>query len=329
MISKTLVSHTAFEDAVNRIESCFAFSQDSNEPICIAVIGESRTGKSRVLETCCLRHPTTRYEDGLVVPILRIKAPSKPTVKGLIEVMLDGLGAPDSQRGTENEKTRRLRILLRETRTRMVMIDEFQHFVDKGTRMIMHHAADWLKILVDEMNCALVVAGLPSCQAVIEANEQLGGRFVAPILMSRFSWEDIKQRQQFKKVLRSFYDELQKHFEIPKLYSDEMAFRFWCATGGLIGYLAKLLREAVWKSIESGTTLIMLSELDSAHMRSVWSTQNSCVPRPFASDFQVVPTVELLKSVNLIGVLASPTEPSPKKCKRKAAQISASGVLAA
>ena len=54
----------------------------------------------------------------------------------------------------------------------------------------MHHVADWLKILVDETRCALVVAGLPSCQTVIDSNEQLAGRFHAPILMPRFSWQD-------------------------------------------------------------------------------------------------------------------------------------------
>ena len=270
VIGKILVSHTAFSDAVSQIESCFEYSTASNDPICIALVGESRTGKSRVLETCALNHPVERLEDGLIVPILRIKAPSKPTVKGMIEVMLDGLGAPDSHRGTENEKTRRLKILLTETQTHMVMIDEFQHFVDKGTKAVMHHVADWLKILVDDMKCALVVAGLPTCQAVIETNEQLGGRFLAPIQMPRFSWENVQHRREFRSILRSFDDELGKAYEIPKLYLDEMAFRFWCATGGLFGYLVKLLRSVVWLCRVNGRKqIITLADLDVAHARSV------------------------------------------------------------
>jgi hypothetical protein len=37
------------------------------------------------------------------------------------------------------------------TQTRMIMIDEFQHFYDKGTKLIIHHVTDWLKILVGDL----------------------------------------------------------------------------------------------------------------------------------------------------------------------------------
>lgn len=328
-IGKILVAHTAFSEAVGQIESCFQYSAASNEPICIALIGESRTGKSRVLETCVLNHPVERLEDGLIVPILRIKAPSKPTVKGMIEVMLDGLGAPDSHRGTENEKTRRLKVLLTQTQTQMVMIDEFQHFVDKGTKAVMHHVADWLKILVDDMNCALVVAGLPSCQAVIETNEQLGGRFLAPIRMPRFSWENVQQRSEFRSILRSFHDELSDAYDIPKLYVDEMAFRFWCATGGLVGYLVKLLRSAVWLCRTNGQKQITLSDLAVAHARSVWNPVVSDASRPFAADFLLVPTVELFRAVNQIGCAIAPLEPTRRARQRKSVEITAANVLVA
>jgi len=77
------------------------------------------------------------------------------------------------------------------------MIDEFQHFQDKGSRRIMHHVADWLKILVDDSKVALVVAGLSSCGAVISQNEQLAGRFLSPILMPRFDWKIDNHREEF------------------------------------------------------------------------------------------------------------------------------------
>ena len=193
LVDSTLVSHAPFQAAVREIETCFEFAREASEPICVALIGPSRTGKSRVLDVCERQHPKVRREDGMYVPILRVTTPSKPTVKGLAEVLLEGLGAVDATRGTENERTRRVKYLMRNTETRMLMIDEFQHFFDKGTKLIMHHVADWLKILVDETRCALVVAGLPSCQTVIDSNEQLAGRFHAPILMPRFSWQDLEQ----------------------------------------------------------------------------------------------------------------------------------------
>src|SRR5208337_718587 len=74
-------------------------------------------GKSRVLDVCERQHPKVRREDGMYVPILRVTTPSKPTVKGLAEVLLEGMGAVDATRGTENERTRRVKYLMRNTGT--------------------------------------------------------------------------------------------------------------------------------------------------------------------------------------------------------------------
>ena len=230
LVDRTLVSHAPFQAAVREIETCFEFAREASEPICVALIGPSRTGKSRVLDVCERQHPKVRREDGMYVPILRVTTPSKPTVKGLAEVLLEGMGAVDATRGTENERTRRVKYLMRNTGTRMLMIDEFQHFFDKGTKLIMHHVADWLKILVDETRCALVVAGLPSCQTVIDSNEQLAGRFHAPILMPRFSWQDLEQREEFIGILQAFHGVLSQHFQTPEFQQEAMAFRFYCAT---------------------------------------------------------------------------------------------------
>ena len=244
IIDTTLVPHTAFEEATRRIEQCFKYA-DGVEPVCMALVGESRTGKSRTLEECYINHPRIRTHEGLEVPILSVTTPSKPTVKGLAELMLQLIEDPKFTVGTENTKTIRLRTLMRNAGTKMVMIDEFQHFYDKGSHKVMHHVADWLKILVDDSRVALVVSGLPSCQAVLEQNEQLVGRFLSPIFMPRFDWRNDHYREEFIAILSAFYDSLAEHFDLPMLDQPNMSFRCYCGTGGLIGYLTKFLRQAV------------------------------------------------------------------------------------
>ena len=311
LVDRTLVSHAPFQAAVREIETCFEFALEASEPICVALIGPSRTGKSRVLDACERQHPKVRREDGMYVPILRVTTPSKPTVKGLAEVLLEGMGAPDATRGTENERTRRVKYLMHNTGTRMLMIDEFQHFFDKGTNLIMHHVADWLKILVDETRCALVVAGLPSCQTVIDSNEQLAGRFHAPILMPRFSWQDLEQREEFIGILQAFHGILRQHFKTPEFQQEAMAFRFYCATGGLIGYLTKILRRSVWHAVAAERNEITLEDLCNAHEKAVWCGRvPQRLPRPFARSFKLIPTVDLLTQVSLIGTVHVPTDES-------------------
>ena len=314
IVDHTLVPHSAFQAAARRLEQCFQMADGASDPICIAVVGESRTGKSRALEECATTHPIRRKPEGLYVPILRVKTPSKPTVKGLVELMLQAIGDPRFPVGTENVKTMRLQTLMKHAGTNMVMIDEFQHFYDKASHKVMHHVADWLKILVDDCRVTLVVAGLPSCRAVLDQNEQLGGRFLAPIVMPRFDWTNDDHREEFVGILEAFEQSIGAHFDLPKLDSADMAFRFYCGTGGLIGYLTKVLRQAVWNAIDNQRNGISLKDLAKAHEQAVWNRETlPGISSPFSRSFVPLPSEDLLKKILLIG---TPKYEEPEKTRR-------------
>ena len=305
IVENTLIPHSAFEKASKRLAQCLRHADGSSEPICLAIVGESRTGKSRVLEECAAENAPARQPDGLNVPILYVKTPSKPTVKSLAELMLKGLQDPRFDAGTENAKTIRLRTLMRNAGTRMVMIDDFQHFYDKGSHKVMHHVADWLKILVDDSKVALTVAGLPTCQAVLEQNEQLAGRFLSPVFMPRFDWAKEADREEFVGILGAFQESLSEHFDMVPLDTPDMAFRCYCGTGGLMGYLTKFLRQAVWNALEDGRKTITLADLALAHDQTVWSRESlSSVLAPFSRQVQLSPTPELLTRIHRIGLPA-------------------------
>ncbi|MGH9350937.1 MAG: TniB family NTP-binding protein, partial [Terriglobia bacterium] len=168
---------------------------------------------------------------------------------------------------------------------------------------VMHHTADWLKGLVDETRMALVVVGLPTSRIIIEQNEQLTGRFLAPIGLPRFKWSDPEHREEFSAILEAFHSALSEHFDLPELYAEEMAFRCYCATGGLIGYLTKFLRQAVWNVADARKKTITLGDLAVAHQAAVWSTTDmSDTPNPFSKKFQCSPSSELMCRVARLGV---------------------------
>lgn len=322
IVESTLVPHTAFERASHRLQQCFTYAAGAAEPICLAVVGESRTGKSRLLEEYFANHPQERTAEGARVPILRVKTPSKPTVKGLVELMLQTIGDPRFGFGTENQKTSRLRVLMENAGVRMVMIDEFQHFYDKCSHTVAHYVADWLKILVDNSPVALVVAGLPSCLAVLEQNEQLGGRFLSPEVMPRFLWSIDDHREEFIGILAAFQESLGRHFDMPPLDSAEMAFRCYCASGGLVGYITKFLRQAVWDALDDNRKSIPLEYLAVAHAKSVWNREKlSGVASPFSRSFVPYPTEDLIAKILSIGKPIIEV-PAPRKGRtRKAAGI--------
>lgn len=331
VVERVIIPHTAFAEARERIEQCFAFSAAKAEAEGLAIVGESGTGKTSVLKSFQSNHLPTRTRDGMEVPILYASVPPMPTVKSLAGVMLASLNAPDSERGTENEKSRRLRILMRETGVRMVMIDEFQHFYDRGKRQIMLHVADWLKVLIDETRSTLVVAGLPSCRVVINENEQLARRFMASIQLPRFSWTDPTQRGEFISILEEYHNQISTTFDLPEFHSDEMAFRFYLATGGLMGYLSKLLRTTLRDAVDRNKRSITLNDLNVAHSRSMWfdpSVQQQLAP--FARGFQSEVSVDMLTRAGRIGIVTEASAPLPRRvvARRKPESINAALVSA-
>jgi hypothetical protein len=326
IIERMVIPHTAFAEARQRIEQCFAFSAAKAEAEGLAIVGESGTGKTSVLKSFLSNHTPTRSRDGMDIPILYASVPPMPTVKSLAGVMLAALNAPDCERGTENEKSRRLRILMKETGTRMVMIDEFQHFYDRGKRQIMLHVADWLKVLIDETRSTLVVAGLPSCRVVINENEQLARRFMASIQLPRFSWTDPRRRGEFISILEEYHTQITKDFRVPELHSEELAFRFYLATGGLMGYLSKLLRTTLRDAADGKKTSITLEDLNIAHSRAMWfdaTVQDQL--RPFARNFKPAETVDALNRAGRIGTVTDlPPMPTRRTVgRRKAESINA------
>ena len=84
-----------------------------------------------------------------------------------------------------------------------------------------------------------------------------------------------------------------------------MAFRFYCSTGGLIGYLANLFRQTLRKAAVEGRKVIYLDDLATAHEQSIWSSEYiSALPNPFERSFRLVETVDLLNRVSKIGTVA-------------------------
>lgn len=320
-VDNLLIPHIPFNRATQKILQCLNVAENSSEPFCLALIGESRAGKTRILEHIESKYPKHRTEDGMRIPVLRVTVPATPTIKGLAEEILTALGDPRPDKGTVANMTKRIVTLTREVGTRMIMVDEFQHFYDKEKRKVMHDVADWFKVLVDRCKIALVTAGLKTCQYVLNMNEQLAGRFMAPIYVPRFDWKDDALREEFITILGAFQNGLTQ-FGFPQLDSDEMAFRFYCASGGLVGYVVKILRQAVWNALDEGKNQIMLEDLAVAYKESVYKDESDLtLPNPFDRGFIVQANENLLKCVALIGT-STHEEPKMRSRRNKKSELS-------
>ncbi len=301
-VDEVLVPHKRFDEAYHRVTNQIEASKTYADAIGMALVGESRSGKSRLIEYISQQYPRMDNCEGMVIPLLCIRTPAKPTVKGLVETLLSAIGEPLCfQRGSENEKTERLFSLLKQIKTHTIVIDEFQHFYDKTSHKIQHHLTDWLKIFMDRAGLMIILVGLPTCMGVINQNEQLRGRLLAPVLLHRFDWRNATDRAEFVACLASFADALEG-YDLPDMSSDEMAFRFYCATGGLIGYIVKLLQKACLNADIKQDPVIDLECLAIAYEEAVWVDHVMEVPNPFAASIKQSNTERMLEAASNIGV---------------------------
>ncbi len=120
--------------------------------------------------------------------------------------------------------------------------------------------------------------------------------------MPRFEWKNDEHREEYVGILGAFQESIGKHFDVPGLDTAEMAFRCYCGTGGLIGYLTKFLRQAVWNAIDQHRKSIALEDLAHAHDQAVWSRDGlSDIASPFSRSFYPLPSDDLLAKVRHIG----------------------------
>jgi hypothetical protein len=154
---------------------------------------------------------------------------------------------------------------------------------------------------------------------------------MASIQLPRFSWTDPTQRGEFISILEEYHNQIAKDFKMPALHSDEMVFRIFLATGGLMGSLSKLLRTSLRDAADRKRTSITLEDLNIAHARAMWfdPTVEEQL-RPFERGFGVEATEDALNRASRIGTITDlPEKPTRRKGGlRKAESINAALVAA-
>ncbi len=178
-----------------------------------------------------------------------------------------------------------------------------------------------MKILLYETDVNIVAAGLPYCRRVFETNKQLKRRFRTPIELPRFDWSIEEDRLTFRSILNTFQEQLAP-FNFPDLASDDMSFRFYCATGGLLGLLSNIFTEAIENAIDNEQFDITFKDIEIAFLDSIFDLDIQII-NPFTHNFDATPSTEIVNSVKQIII----TDSQPVLTKEKRKQMRLSEVL--
>ncbi|RUS93637.1 transposase [Dulcicalothrix desertica PCC 7102] len=283
MVNSLYIFYPRFKDILSAIEYCHHFSYCKDEPECMFLGGQSGVGKTTIYKTYASKYPRQINSEGTTVPILAVTIPAPATVKTVVTKMLWELGDPAYDKGSIGNQTIRLIGLLDNCGVELIILDEFQHFIDRESDKVLRTVSDWLKTLILETNLPIILIGLPESEQVLklESQSQLSRRFANRCYLYPFSWQE-----DGGKEFRTFLNLLSSKIPLVETFdlSDEYtARRIYYASDGIVAYVMKLIRYGTYLALQRNQEKLDLSIIATAFEKYVQADKPGKV-NPFLFD---------------------------------------------
>jgi energy-coupling factor transporter ATP-binding protein EcfA2 len=281
LIERIFINFPRLNRVVEKIAYCHQHSKVAAEPECLLITGQTGAGKTTLCQNYSGRFPRQSTRTGICAPVLSASIPVPATVKSLVTRLLLALGDPMPERGSIVSQTLRLFGLVRECQVDLVVLDELQHFIDRDSNVILTTVSNWLKDVLNETGIPMILTGLPHSEVILQANAQLERRFQMRESLTPFGWKQAEQQIEFRTFLK-YLDESLPLAGRSRLNDAETALRIYCATGGVIGYVMKLVRRAAILAITRSAGSIDCSLLAEVYDERLSSSRPG--PNPFRVD---------------------------------------------
>ncbi|OLQ81704.1 transposase [Photobacterium proteolyticum] len=244
---------------LENIDRCRQLSQIDTEPCCMMVYGATGVGKTSIIRKYLKQNKRESYIEGDVVPVLYIELPENAKPVDVAREILLQLNDPLALYESDTVVlTKRIIDLVPLLKIEIIIIDEFQHLVEKNSNKILARVGDWLKILINKTQCPVVLFGMPYSQVVLAANSQLRSRFSIQFHLRPFSYLE-KQG-----IFLGFLKQLDKALPFDKLSgldNEPLAKKLYAFSGGNMRSLRNLIFHASVHAIDHERSCIIKEDL--------------------------------------------------------------------
>lgn len=264
LVERLYITYPRLNGVLDKIAYCHEHSKIAAEPECLLITGYQGAGKTTLCRAYARQYPKILTREKKITPVLATFVPSITTKKSLPTRLLHALGDGAAERGTAVNQTLRIIKLVDDCGVELIILDEFQHFIDSDSNVILDNVSNWLKDLINETRKPVVLVAMPYAEIILEANPQLERRFSMRESLDSFDWTTSAGNKEFK----TFLSHLDQGLPFPKrsnFTDDEMAFRIFCATNGFIGYMMKLIRRAAILAIDRAAERLEMELLAEAY----------------------------------------------------------------
>ncbi len=239
-LGSEVIFHARFSSAKAAILEA-AMRAENGDPQLLPVLGPTRVGKTTLLTHAVCE--INRQKPDNPHNVVSVISPKTLTARALADACLASIGMSPTMFSNLLAATNAFTKAVNKRGTRLIIFDETQHMLERGSSTTVRTAADFLKGLFDQSQCTIVLAGLPSLLGLFGANEQLADRSRRPIEFYPYYWQgaDYKDfRAALAAALAHLADLGWTTFD-PK--DPEFARRMYLATAGRYGLIRKLFQE--------------------------------------------------------------------------------------
>ncbi|MYY04951.1 MULTISPECIES: TniB family NTP-binding protein [unclassified Streptomyces] len=246
----------------------------------LIVSGPAGTGKTTAITQLGKNFEQLGQQRGEVLPdslpVVYITVPPAATPKMLAVEFARFIGLPLPSRFSQVEVTNKVCDLLCTLGCRLVLIDEL-HNLDIGTR-VGAEASDQIKYLSERIPATFVLAGVDVEGTGLFAGRrggQIASRYTL-IPTSPFRHKTEEQRKSWRSLVATLEESLRLHAHRPGTLLKLSAY-LHDRTGGMIGSLSHLVREAALDAILDGSEKITKASLERVDLDEGAEQQN--IPR--------------------------------------------------
>lgn len=255
------IAYTRAQQVLEQLDTVFMWPQKQRMPN-LLMIGPSNNGKTMIVEKFRKERVMAvgAGSGSELIPVVVVQVPSEPSVARFYAMVLASIGAPVRSSAKLVELEQLALKLLRQVKTKMLIIDELHNVLAGGTH-VRRAFLNLIRFLGNELKIPIVGVGTREAYLVIRSDDQLENRF-EPVPLP--VWEEGADLLGLLASVASVLP-LRRPSEIA---TAEMSRYVLARTGGTIGEITKLFTAAAIEGISSGEECINQKTLKFAKYES-------------------------------------------------------------
>jgi hypothetical protein len=191
-LHKLIIMDSQTEKAVDEVNDFMAIAGLGTEARIGNIRGPSRVGKTAIVRKLKSMHMDSCIDGRRNFPILYIKIEGHPTIKNVLAATLGAMGVSVLPRDSGPRLMELLDHYLKRCGVRLIVFDEFQHFLKvRGSSRT--GVFDTIKTILNKCRCPILAVGINTSMDVIMADPQLSGRCIYKRELKIFNGPSNKQ----------------------------------------------------------------------------------------------------------------------------------------